>query len=241
MLYSRLQTAEIARVWALGEDPSCPDCLIPLSPQVIHPRSDVAYVRRRVILLCQRCRRSAVVEARRRDSRRVALNPERTPSLLGWKEWVVLDGPDPRIIEAKVDSGARTSALHAEDVEIVSDGSCRRAQFFVWHRSGAGGVQEERSQMEALVVDERVIRSSSGDEELRPVVVLPMRLAGVSFFAEVTLTRRDAMQFRMLVGRTSLRGRFWVDAGSAYLGGAPFLPASAAESAAQPRPPETNS
>jgi hypothetical protein len=156
------------------------------------------------------------------------------PPILGWKEWVVLDGTPPFLIEAKVDSGARTSALHAEDVEIFDDGGTQRARFHIWHRSGPAIAEEVRGPIEAPVVDERVIRSSSGDEELRPVVVLPMAIAGISFSAEVTLTRRDAMQFRMLLGRTSLRGRFWVDAGGEHLGGVPFASETSASSILDP-------
>lgn len=236
MLYSRLQTAEIARAWTEAEDPVCPDCKIPLSPHSVPPRHDVAYVRHRVLLFCQKCRRNATVEARQRGSRSAAERPESIPPLLGWKEWVALDGSPAFLMEAKVDSGARTSALHAEDVEIFDEGGTQRARFHIWHRSGLAIAEEARASIEAPVVDERIIRSSSGDEELRPVVVLPMTIAGVSFSAEVTLTRRDAMQFRMLLGRTSLRRRFWVDAGGEHLGGVPFAPDQSTDSPSDSTP-----
>jgi hypothetical protein len=181
----------------------------------------VAYVRRRVILICQNCGRAAAFERRKAGARR-APEGAHTPAVLGWKEWVTLIGPPDLGIEAKVDSGARTSALHAEDVEIVSaGGDAMHARFVVRHMiQDPEQPREAASPIQVPVVDERLIRSSSGDEELRPVVLLPIRVAGRQFTAEVSLTRRDTMQFRMLLGRTALRGRFLVDSGRVHLGGA---------------------
>jgi hypothetical protein len=238
ILYSRNQIEEISRAWAEGVEPTCPVCGILLSPQSVPPHPDVSYVRRRVILVCQKCGGNAAVERRRAGGRRVSA-PASASVVLGWKEWVTVVGPPDLGIEAKVDSGARTSALHAEEITLVAGNEGRpEARFVVRHRDplqGAPEAHEAASELQVPVVDERLIRSSSGDEEVRPVVLLPLRVAGQQFTAEVTLTRRDAMQYRMLLGRTALRGRFLVDSGRAHLGGepaaAPASPVDAAESA----------
>jgi hypothetical protein len=70
-------------------------------------------------------------------------------------------------------------------------------------------------------LDFRSVRSSSGKASMRPVIVTPIRLLGVTFPVELTLANRDAMGFRMLLGREAFRGRFLVDAGKSYYGGKP--------------------
>lgn len=222
IVYSRNQIAQIAQAWAEGAEPVCPACGILLSPHSVPPRTDVSYVRRRVLLVCQNCGGRAAVESHRRGVQRRSDPPESALTVLGWKEWVHLVGPPNLELRAKVDSGARTSALHAEEVEIVRGQGQHHARFLVRHITRSpdrDGRHEVPQHVEAPVVDERLIRSSSGDEELRPVVLLSLRVAGLDFPAEVTLTRRDSMQFRMLLGRTALKGRFLVDCGRAYLGG----------------------
>lgn len=121
-------------------------------------------------------------------------------------------------IKAKVDTGARTSSLHAFALERFDrDGDVWvRFEVHPWQRSAASGVRAE-----ARVVDERIVKSSSGDGELRPVVSTVVGIAGVDTTIELTLARRDQMGFRMLLGRQALRRRFLVDPGRSYLGGRP--------------------
>ncbi len=122
--------------------------------------------------------------------------------------------PDLRVdwIKAKVDTGARTSSLHA--FEIEDRGDTVRFSVRPWQDSAADAVTVERP-----VHDRRVVRSSSGHEEERIVVVLTVRLQGFETDTEVTLTNRDAMGFRMLVGRELLRCGFVVDAARSFVGG----------------------
>lgn len=123
-------------------------------------------------------------------------------------------------IKAKLDTGARTSALHAFDLEELDrDGEAWvRFSIHPWQRSDADAVT-----VDSPVHDRRGIRSSSGHAEDRIVVLMDIELVGRKVTAEVTLTRRDEMGFRMLVGREALRQGFVVDPARSYLGGRPPL------------------
>lgn len=138
----------------------------------------------------------------------------------GWREWVSLPELDVPWIKAKLDTGARSSSLHAYDLTVVEREGCRWASFAVhpWQRSA----RDERV-VELPVVDERLVRSSSGHGQVRVVVRTTIRLVGLDLAADLTLTSRDEMGFRMLVGREALRGRVLVDPGRSYLGGRPPL------------------
>jgi hypothetical protein len=228
--FGRTEASAIRKGWESGEWPVCPRCSIALDPASVPPRSDVAYVRDRVVLVCRSCRRSTGVE--RRDlgrTPRAAPEPLPPPHLemVGWREWVSIDGHPAGPLKAKVDTGARSSALHAENVQPISapagaaDG--RWVRFTVRPRQRS---DVDAFEVEAPLVDRRVVRSSTGNEQERPVVHLSLRVGSHDLVAEVTLTRRDLMGFRMLLGRTALRGRFLVDPGASYLQGRPTPPAS---------------
>ncbi len=144
--------------------------------------------------------------------------PDGDPTLVGWREWVSLPAWDVAWVKAKVDTGARTSSLHAWDLATFDRGGAPWVRFAIhpWQDSDRDEVQ-----VEAPLVDHREVRSSSGAAEPRPVVRTELSLAGRLVAAEVTLARRDEMGFRMLVGREALRGRFLVDPERSYLGGKP--------------------
>lgn len=139
-------------------------------------------------------------------------------STLGWREWVSLPEHGVEWMKAKVDTGARTSSLHAFGIEAFTRDGVPWVRFEVhpWQRSTGGVVT-----VEAPVLDLRWVRSSSGERERRHVVSLPVRVAGQTTTVEVTLANRDAMGFRMLLGRQALRPRFLVDPGRSYLGARP--------------------
>ncbi|MFK8025018.1 MAG: ATP-dependent zinc protease [Ilumatobacter sp.] len=139
-------------------------------------------------------------------------------TLVGWREWIALPDWDVPALKAKIDTGARTSAIHATDIEpfALDDAPWVRFTVHPWQRSDA-----DPSTVEAPLVDERTITSSSGDRTDRLVVCTTLTLAGRSIDAEVTLTRRDEMGFRMLIGREALRQGFLVDPSRSYLGGKP--------------------
>lgn len=149
---------------------------------------------------------------------RTSDNGERT--LLGWREWVAL--PDLNIdrIKCKVDTGARTSALHAFFVEPLVENGTKRVQFGI--RPLQNDPSFERICV-ADVLDERIVADSGGHREKRFVIETSIEVCGAPFKAEVTLTDRETMRFRMLLGRTALCGRFTVDPARSYLTGRPDI------------------
>lgn len=137
-------------------------------------------------------------------------------TLTGWREWVSLPDVDVDWIKAKIDTGARTSSLHAFDVvEFDREGEdWVRFRVNPWQDTDA-----DATIVECPVHDRREVRSSSGHAQQRLVVLLAIRLIDRSIIAEVTLSNRDEMGFRMLIGREALRRGFIVDPARSFLGG----------------------
>lgn len=137
--------------------------------------------------------------------------------MIGWREWLGLPQLGIEAIKAKVDTGARSSALHAFDIEEFTAGDGKPMVRFKVHpfqRDAATTVEAV-----APLVDRRPVRSSHGDETVRPVIVTAVALGGQVCDIEITLVRRDAMGFRMLLGREAVRRRFVVDPGRSYVTG----------------------
>jgi len=140
--------------------------------------------------------------------------PDGRRFVVGWREWIGLPGLGIDAIKVKVDTGARTSSLHADDVRIEEDADGRRwARFLVHPVQRRTDVEVEAR---APLVDERVVRSSNGVAERRPVIRADIDVGGHVWPVEITLTRRDVMGFRMLLGRTAIRGHAYVDPGTSY-------------------------
>lgn len=123
-------------------------------------------------------------------------------------------------VKAKIDTGAATSALHAPLLQIFERDSTSWAAFtFRPHQR----MSRDSMRVEVPIVDERRIRSSNGVSELRPVVETMITIGDHRWPVQFTLTRRDTMGFRMLLGRQALRNRALVDVSRSYAAGSPDL------------------
>jgi hypothetical protein len=136
--------------------------------------------------------------------------------VIGWREWIELPDLGVPRIKAKVDTGARSSSLHAERIELFQLRGDVGVRFIVFplQRSRLRPVA-----CQAPLYDERYVKSSNGSRELRPVIRTAVSWGGQAWEVDVTLTSRDLMGFRMLLGREAIRRRFLVDTGRSYFGG----------------------
>lgn len=138
--------------------------------------------------------------------------------VLGWREWLSLPGLGIESIKAKVDTGARTSALHTFDLSTFSEEGVAKVRFKIHPYQHDLSVVCE---CVAPLADERNVTDSGGHTELRPVITTAIALGGITKNIEITLTNRENMKFRMLLGRTAMHGHFAVDPEGSYLLGEP--------------------
>jgi hypothetical protein len=143
----------------------------------------------------------------------------KSPPIMGWREWLELPDLGIRRVKAKVDTGARSSSLHAESIELLQVRGQVAVRFVV--------LPLQRSRLKPVacqmpLYDERYVKSSNGSRELRPVIRAAVAWGGLSWEVDITLTSRDLMGFRMLLGREAIRRRFLVDTGRSYFGGKPL-------------------
>lgn len=143
-------------------------------------------------------------------------SPDRRKAIVGWREWMTLPQLGIPAIKAKIDTGARTSSLHTFSLEEFT----REGQLMI--RFGIHPLQKRRDIelfCEATVVDRRRVKDSGGHIEKRYVIRTSAVLGSARWTIDITLTNRDAMLFRMLLGRTAVENRFVIDPGRSYTAG----------------------
>jgi len=133
--------------------------------------------------------------------------------ILGWEEWLSLPGLGLPAVKAKVDTGARTSALHAFQIEMFGSVSAPMVRFGVHPVPGRESIEVFCS---APVVDRREVTSSNGEREMRLVIATPVRIGAREWPIEVTLTNRESMSYRMLLGRQAIREDMFVDPATSF-------------------------
>jgi hypothetical protein len=135
---------------------------------------------------------------------------------LGWREWCALPKLGIPAIKAKVDTGAKTSALHTFGVEPFTEDGMPWVRFYVHPLQRNETVVRECA---APVLDERQVSDSGGHREMRYVIETQVQIGGESRQIEMSLTNRDTMRFRMLLGRTAMIGGVAVFPERSYVNG----------------------
>ncbi|MHB1948056.1 MAG: ATP-dependent zinc protease family protein [Gammaproteobacteria bacterium] len=140
--------------------------------------------------------------------------PKKKLPIIGWREWVALPELGIDLIKAKVDTGARTSALHAFALKPYKEGNQDKISFDIHP------IQNDTSKIitcTADVIDLRWVTDSGGHREERFVIRTPVILGGKTWPIEITLTERDTMLFRMLLGRGAIRKRYLINPGRSFI------------------------
>ncbi len=141
------------------------------------------------------------------------LNTVAARQVVGWREWVSLPGLNVSKIKAKIDTGALTSAIHAFDIQPCMDGGKEYVDFILHPLQDD---EEDTIPCRAAVIDRRKVTSSTGHSEERYTIETVLRAGTGSWPIELTLTNRDEMGFRMLLGRQALRERLIVDPAQSF-------------------------
>ena len=135
---------------------------------------------------------------------------------IGWREWVALPDLGLPAIKAKIDTGARTSSLHAFLIEPYQQNGINMLRFLIHPIQKNQNFQVE---CHCPVYDVREVTDSGGHREMRYVIQSNVSLGNRSWLIELTLTNRDTMSFRMLLGRKAMEDRFLVDPAASYING----------------------
>ncbi len=147
---------------------------------------------------------------------------QNSKTVIGWREWVRLPELPIKLLKAKVDTGAKTSVLHAFFLEpFIDKNGINKIRFKVHPFQRR---TDKEVVCEAPIVDYRLVTDSGGHSEKRYVIQTPIILGDKTFPIEISLTDRDTLKFRMLLGRSALYHRFVIDAEQSYFLGKPKHP-----------------
>ena len=139
------------------------------------------------------------------------------PREIGWREWIALPDLDIPKLKAKIDTGARTTALHAIDIGVFEQNGGRWVAF---HVPFSGLAKDHR--FTAQIVDERDIKNTSGQKERRIIIQSTLVLGKRHWRIELSLANRKDMEFEVILGRTALRWHgFLINPGRSFLAGDP--------------------
>ncbi len=148
------------------------------------------------------------------DAGRLRSAKSEARATIGWREWASLPDLGVDRINAKIDTGAKTSAIHAFRLHVTETEDGAWVEFYLHPR-------QRRKTPEvfcrAPLIDRRVIKSSNGQEDERLVINTPFRMGDQIWPIELTLTNRDTMGYRLLIGRDALAGRFLIKSDASYL------------------------
>ncbi len=150
---------------------------------------------------------------------KLLITPSIDKPILGWREWAALPELNINEIKAKIDTGARSSALHAFAIDPYRKNGQRWVMFAIHP------IQKECDvviECHAPIKDRRIVSDSGGHKQRRYVIETQLILGSTAIRAEMTLTNRDSMLFRLLIGRTAMNTRFVIDPNASYLQGEPL-------------------
>lgn len=138
--------------------------------------------------------------------------------VIGWREYVKLPDLGVNQIKVKVDSGARSSSLHAYEIEEFQKNDEAWVRFKIYPEQHSN---KKVIPAEAKILDSRMVKNSGGKQTRRFVIETTLAILDSEVPIELTLANRDEMGFRMLLGRQAMRRRFLMDPGGSYYGGRP--------------------
>ncbi len=133
---------------------------------------------------------------------------------MGWREWVSFPEFAVEKVKAKVDTGARTSALHAENIFVFEENGVQKVKFVIRPKQKN---RKKKVIITATLLSERLVRSSTGYASYRPVILTNITIGNDTWPVEITLVNRDIMGFRMLLGRNAVKKRYLIDPGRSFL------------------------